>query len=89
MVPSQLVNSMPALWLFRGPVLHFFARPRDPCEGLPYKTSSQKGVGVIKIPPIYVKIVQTCAEKRDCFAKHQPGVAGCGWVQPGRNFLST
>ena len=33
--------------------------------------------------------VQTCAEKRDCFAKHQPGVAGCGWRQPGRNFLST
>ena len=27
--------------------------------------------------------------KRDCFAKHQPGVAGCGWLQPGRNFLST
>ena len=33
--------------------------------------------------------VQTCAEKRDCFAKHQPGVAGCGWLQLGRNFLST
>ena len=33
--------------------------------------------------------VQTCAEKRDCFAKHQPGMAGCGWLQPGRNFLST
>ena len=33
--------------------------------------------------------VQTCAEKRDCFAKHQPGVAGYGWLQPGRNFLST
>ena len=26
--------------------------------------------------------LQTCAEKRDCFAKHQPGVAGCGWLQP-------
>ena len=33
--------------------------------------------------------IQSCAEKRDCFAKHQPGVAGCGWLQPGRNFLST
>ena len=33
--------------------------------------------------------VQSCAEKRDCFAKHLPGVAGCGWLQPGRNFLST
>ena len=21
------------------------------------------------------------------FAKHQPGVAGCGWLQQGRNFL--
>ena len=30
--------------------------------------------------------LQACAEKRDCFAKHQPGVAGCGWLQPGRNF---
>ena len=28
-------------------------------------------------------------KKRDCFAKHQSGVAGCGWLQPGRNFLST
>ena len=35
------------------------------------------------------RCVQTCAEKRDCFAKHQPGVAGFGWLQPGRNFLST
>ena len=33
--------------------------------------------------------IQSCAEKKDCFAKHQPGVAGCGWLQPGRNFLST
>ena len=37
---------------------------------------------------VYV-CVQTCAEKRDCFANHQPGVAGCGWLQLGRNFLST
>ena len=28
-------------------------------------------------------------KKRDCFAKQQPGVAGCGWLQPGRNCLST
>ena len=33
--------------------------------------------------------IQSCAEKRNCFAKHQPGVAGFGWMQPGRNFLST
>ena len=25
--------------------------------------------------------LQSCAEKRNCFAKHQPGVAGCGWLQ--------
>ena len=25
----------------------------------------------------------------ELFVKHQPGVAGCGWLQPGRNFLST
>ena len=25
----------------------------------------------------------------ELFAKHQPGVADCGWLQPGRNFLST
>ena len=25
----------------------------------------------------------------ELFAKHQPGVAGCGWLQPGRNLLST
>ena len=29
-----------------------------------------------------------CAEKRDCFAKHQPGMVGCGWLQAGRNFLN-
>ena len=33
--------------------------------------------------------IQTCAEKRDCFVKHQPGMAGCGWLQLGRSFLST
>jgi len=33
--------------------------------------------------------VQSCAEKRDCFVKHQPGLAGYGWLQLGRNFLST
>ena len=33
--------------------------------------------------------VQSCAEKRNCLAKHQPGVAGCGWLKPGRNLLST
>ena len=33
--------------------------------------------------------LQSCAEKRDCFVKHQPGMAGCGWLQAGRNFLST
>ena len=33
--------------------------------------------------------VQACAEKTNCFAKRQPGVAGCGWLQPCRNFLST
>ena len=33
--------------------------------------------------------LQSCAEKRNCFAKQQPGVAGCGWLQLGRNFLST
>ena len=35
------------------------------------------------------KHIQTCAEKRHCFAKHLPGVAGCGWLQPGRNCLAT
>ena len=33
--------------------------------------------------------LQSCAVKRNCFAKHQPDVAGCGWLQQGRNFLST
>ena len=34
--------------------------------------------------------LQRCAEKRDCFAKHQPGVAGCGrlWLAAGRQKLS-
>ena len=41
---------------------------------------------VRSVPTVHV---QSCAEKKDCFAKHQPGVAGCGWLQPGRNFLST
>ena len=34
-------------------------------------------------------IYRLVQKKRDCFVKHQPGVAGCGWLQPGRNFLST
>ena len=33
--------------------------------------------------------IHGCAEKKDCLAKHQSGMAGCGWLQPGRNFLST
>ena len=33
--------------------------------------------------------VQSRAEKRNSFAKQQPGMVGCGWLQPGRNFLST
>ena len=28
-------------------------------------------------------------KKMDCFAKHEPGMSGFGWLQPGRNFLST
>ena len=34
-------------------------------------------------------IIQACAEKKDCFAKPQPGVAGCGRLQPGRHFFAT
>ena len=37
----------------------------------------------------YKPTIQACAEKRDCFAKHQPGVAGCGWLKLGRDLLST
>ena len=42
----------------------------------------------------FQRLIQASAEKRDCFAKHQPGIAGCGmagcgWLQLGRNFLST
>ena len=25
----------------------------------------------------------------ELLAKQQPGVAGCGWLQPGRNLFST
>ena len=38
---------------------------------------------------IFETHIQSCAEKRDCFVKHQPGVAGSGWLQPSRSFLST
>ena len=27
--------------------------------------------------------------KSDCFAQHQPGIAGWGWLQLGRAFLAT
>ena len=30
--------------------------------------------------------VQFCANKSDCFVKHQPGMAGCGWLELGRTF---
>ena len=58
--------------------------------------SEARGRSLAFVSPIGVEIaklaggvVQACAEKRDCFAKHQPGVAGCGWLQAGRNFLAT
>ena len=34
-------------------------------------------------------LIQRGVNLLELFAKHQPGVAGCGWLQPGRNFLST
>ena len=42
-----------------------------------------------KIFPLLDRAVLYRLVQLDCFAKHQPGVAGCGWLQPGRNFLST
>ena len=37
-----------------------------------------------------VVLVQRGVNLFELFAKHQPGMAaaGCGWLQPGRNFLS-
>ena len=52
-----------------------------------YKNPASIPTGLVLI--LFHENVQTCAEKRDCFAKHQPGVAGCGWLQPGRKFLTT
>ena len=48
----------------------------DLYEGSNFNTLA-KGYGA------FVCNIQSCAEKRNCFAKHQPGVAGCGWLQPG------
>ena len=31
--------------------------------------------------------VQRCAEESDCFVKHQPGMAGLGWLGLGRTIL--
>ena len=39
--------------------------------------------------PASASLVQRGVNLFELFAKHQPGVAGCGWLQPGRNFLST
>ena len=36
--------------------------------------------------PIMIIDIQSCAEKKNCFGKQQPGVAGCGWLQ--RQILS-
>ena len=47
-------------------------------------TLSLRGKNVVRLRTS----IQCCAEKKDCFANHQPSVAGCGWLQPGRNFLS-
>ena len=34
-------------------------------------------------------IILGCGEKSDCFAKHQPGMAGLDWLWLGRTFLAT
>ena len=39
--------------------------------------------------PLISLHVQRGVNLFELFAKHQPGVAGCGWLQAGRNFLST
>ena len=39
--------------------------------------------------PGRLAILQRGVNLFELFAKHQPGVAGCDWLQPGRNFLST
>ena len=53
------------------------------------KVIGGKGYTISQISTCSCFNLQSCAEKRDCFAKHQPGVAGCGWLQSGRHFLST
>ena len=54
-----------------------------------FPISSTFTASLCHFSPTFDLTVQTCAEKRDCFAKQQPGMAGCGWLPPGRNFLST
>ena len=50
---------------------------------------SERGVFLTSSGGTFTKqlSIQNCAEKRNCFSKHKPGVAGCGWLQQGRNFL--
>ena len=61
------------------PAEEVITRPRKDCLGCEVQLFCKQGKLTL----------QSCAEKKDCFAKHQPGVGGCGWLQPGRNFLST
>ena len=37
--------------------------------------------------PTICYYVQRCAEESDCFVKHQPGMAGLGWLGLGRTIL--
>ena len=63
--------------------------PPGPTQpGMLNKVSSKSDNSGLKPAFVDMKlwIVLTCAEKWDCFAKHQPGVAACGRLQPGRNF---
>ena len=50
------------------------------------KTSLLPPKSNVRVVDMYV---QRGVNLFELFAKHQPGVAGCGWLQPGRNFLST
>ena len=75
------------------PPLFMYSRRIKNNRKRPQKERTQNNRGrrkndvIAGVPP--TEYVQSCAEKRNCFAKQQPDVAGCGWLQPGRNFLST
>ena len=63
---------------------------RDGCRTGVSTTSFWSPLLLEEVDSVLDRKVFRNSESWESFAKHQPGMAGCGWLQPGRNrnFLS-